>query len=415
MGEKPDPTSTNRDGAVARAIHFITRVCPIPPKTRFLHRSSSLRSSPVVKTLTFIFVGTFLLFVAINFVVPALAPMYPDGPRLPRVIAEDFLLSPRTPALVYRPNVDAFYLESGEELEIRDCTVYTMDVFAPRKMRKYDDTVSIIVQDAANLTLINVTFIPYASITARDHAFVRMVNCTNYQTGWATTSVPPIWLWQRQTQGSITAIENATIQVEASTIGVVVLSVGSYVDCVVTNSSVDRASVANEIPPRFVDSEVYELIDHRGTVELDGTAIGNGSRMALTVSSTLKTSTFQQGEPISVTFRLENVGNLTLAFSRNGTDKFIIASETANIWNQTYPYDEPTPPAYHFPPNLAPGQVFEQTLTWQQPPLQPGTHWIRCDFYFTSISETMAHQPHSYLAGYCGGYTITISEVDGQG
>jgi hypothetical protein len=408
MGDKPLPASADKQGIIAKLASFISRACQIPPKTRFRFLSSSPRPSPVVKTFTFIFIGVLILFLSINFLVPALAPIYPDGPRLPEVIDEDFPLSPRKPALVYRPNLDDFYLESSEKLVIRDCTVYTVDYYAPRKMRKYDDTSSIIVQDSANLTLINVTFIPSASITVRDNASLKMINVTNYQTEWATLS--DTRLWRLQTRRSITAIENATIQVEGSKIGVLAISSGSYVDCTVTNSYVERASLANEIPPRFVESEVYEMNDHVGNVELDGTAIGNGSRMALTVRSSLNKSTLKRGEPISATFRLENVGNLTVYIPSNGSNKFIIIYEKANVWNQTKPYDEPTPPAYHFPPRLELGQVFEQTLTWQNPPFQPGTYWIRCNFYFKSLSEFMGNKPYCYLSGCCGRYTITISE-----
>lgn len=246
--------------------------------------------------------------------------------------------------------------------------------------------------------MINVTFVPYAGITVSDNAFLKIVNCTNYYGLWGLDLKNDLTARLRPV-GWVSAKDNATVLVEGSKIGV--LSLDSGVNCTVFDSYVDKASSASTISPRFVDSEVYELNDKVGNVELDNTEVGNGSRMALRITSSINKTRLRVGEPISVTFRLENIGNLTLYFSNNSNDKFIIRWGNYNIWNDLYLHDKTIPPEYRFPPTIKPGEAFVQTLTWQNSPLPPGKYrYFRCQFYSESLD----------IASVVGFYTLRIGE-----
>jgi hypothetical protein len=162
--------------------------------------------------------------------------------------------------------------------------MYTLQHYAPTEMQVYEygeDAGMIYVQDFAHLTMINVTVVPSAYISVCDNAVVTIMNCTNCDYGWYGSG-SEAYVVRLEPQGEIAASENSTVSVERSKIGFLTVDWGSYVNCTIVDSFVDRASLKNRIPPSFVDSDVYEMHDPIGNVELVGTT--KGARMALKLS-----------------------------------------------------------------------------------------------------------------------------------
>jgi hypothetical protein len=158
----------------------------------------------------------------------------------------------------------------------------------------------------------------------------------------------------------------------------------------------------------IIDSEIYALHgDHEMIDTIGTTHVSDGAQTIVDIHSAVETRIVHEGDPIQANFTITNLGNTTLDFS-SGLDRFTMEMGNQNIWDDPYPYDQPIPPEYQFPPTLEPSENFTQTLTWHQPPFAPGTYELRCKFYLKSLPET--YGSGSYLFGSCGFYTITILE-----
>jgi len=290
--------------------------------------------------------------------------------------------------------------------------MYTLQHYAPPEMQVYEygeDAGSIYVEDFAHLTMINVTVVPWAYISVCDNAFLEIINCTNYDNGWYVNGSEAN-VYRLQPQGEIAASENSTVLVERSKIGFLSVDWGSWVNCTVVDSFVDRASLKNRIPLNFVDSEVYEMYDPFGNVDLVGTSKvayrgypWKGARIALELSASLEKTDFMLEEPISMTCQLYNVGELNVTlFLSDGTDHFFLCVYKQPISeNTTFHYFNRKPiQGPHTPTVVMPGETLEQTLVWQNLPLLPGTYRIIGNLESPTLYDSL-HM--------CGSYTITIS------
>jgi hypothetical protein len=172
----------------------------------------------------------------------------------------------------------------------------------------------------------------------------------------------------------------------------------------------------NRIPLSFVDSEVYEMYDPFGNVDLVGTTEvayrgypWKGARMALQLSAALEKTDFLLGEPISMTCQLYNVGELNVTlFLSDGTDRFFLCVYQPPVSEDTtfHYFNREPKPGPHKPTVVMPGETLEHTLVWQNPPLLPGTYEISGSLESPTLYDAL----HG-----CGSYTITISEEKGQG
>jgi len=296
--------------------------------------------------------------------------------------------------------------------------MYTSQLFAPPEMQVYaygEDAGGIHIEDFAHLTMINVTVIPYAYISVCDHAVVTIINCTNHYNMWCShgsaTNVVSV-----QPEGNVAAQEHATVLIEGSTIGFLTVDYGSYVNCTVVDSFVDRALLNTRLPSRFVDCEVYELHDPIGNVDLVGaTTVAyrghpwTGARMAIQLSATLEKTDFLRGEPIAMTCHLRNVGGLNVTlFLSDGTDRFYLcACQLPVSEDTTFQYFNREPkPGPHTPTVVLPGETLAYTLIWENPPFLAGTYELEGGLESPTLYDAL----HA-----CGFYTITISEDKWQG
>ncbi len=288
----------------------------------------------------------------------------------------------------------SFNLREDETAIWRNCTIYTQ---YSRELARFNYTLkevevredwhltnaaleiarAIVLRETANLTLINVLISPNVEIQLYDTASLTLVNVTNYSYGWTDAQQGMYWGY---VMGSIRLRDNATAWIENSRIG--------HVDVFSPTAAVT-----------VVNTEL----------------VGQTPYISLRVNATIPKTTYLWSEPISMTFQLENVGNETLPFLSDGTDRFTITAheyETVeeneyvfyNNWDDLH-YETLIPVAYRFPPTLDPGQVLVQTINWENPPLQPGTYCIEGSVY---------SKPLDLWVG-CGAYEITISEENWQG
>jgi len=257
--------------------------------------------------------------------------------------------------------------------------------------------------------MINVTVVPWAYISVCDNAFLEIINCTNYDNGWCGSG-SEAYVVRLEPQGEIAASENSTVSVERSKVGFLTVDWGSYVNCTIVDSFVDRASLKNRIPPSFVDSDVYEMHDPIGNVELVGTTKvayrgypWKGARMALKLSASLDKTDFMLEEPISMTCQLDNVGELNVTlFLSDGTDRFFLCVYKPPVSeNTTFHYFNREPiQGPHTPKVIMPGETLEQILVWQNLLFLPGTYRIIGNLESPTLYDSL-HM--------CGSYTITIS------
>jgi len=332
------------------------------------------------------------------------------------VIDRDFALTHREPREVPPhpggwPTTMGFWLEGNDKLVIRDCTIYTSAGYGPAHLQMpYGDYAeTIFVKDFANLTIINVRMIPKVFITVMGNASLKMINVTNYQYAWESHSSynpPQPGVHSLFTMGGVRAYDNSKVWVENSRIAAV------------SRESQGLAGICKESPNAKI------------TV-LNTEFIGPKKYTALKVNATISKTEYKWGEPISMTFRLENVGEETLNFFSNGTDGFnIIAHENgAPKENVTLYWYKPTLPEFRLPPELGPGEVVVQTLTllsdgltpfsilrgegpvvvrtntWWNSSLNPGKYLIEGTFRTRALE----------LATGCGTYLVTISQERWQG
>lgn len=135
MGDKRHQVLTNKQDIIAKLKSFIYKVCRIPPKTSARYLSSSFRRNPAAVTLTTLFIIVTSIFLSINYLIPALSPVYPAGLRLPDVLDADFILVPRKPNIFTQDDQNFFHMRGSERLVIRDCTVYIWENEAPTEIK----------------------------------------------------------------------------------------------------------------------------------------------------------------------------------------------------------------------------------------------------------------------------------------
>jgi hypothetical protein len=353
-----------------------------------------------------------------------------------------------------------FRLKDNETAIWQNCTVYTLGAhhtdlehlrYTWREVEVGDGCYTnvglevasaITLTGSTNLTMINVTVDPDVAISLNDRASLRMINCTNMgyrcyvdpnnHTEWPSGAPGPGISCSNE--GTITASGNTTLYLDGSTIG----KLTAYSEnVIIVNSSIQEARVRSGTPPRIVDSQIFELYADEGAVQLLGTTEvsyhvsyqDSGPLLALRVNGFLNKTQVKYGEAISMIFRLENIGTLPLLFSEQGFDKFTILAHSYTTeeeestvfydnWNNSYRInwsnptlsdttnlhrDTPVPVEYHFPPRLEPGHVFIQTLTWQNPSLQPGKYSFQGQLNSKSLGIWIG----------CGGDTITVFGEEG--
>jgi hypothetical protein len=259
-----------------------------------------------------------------------------------------------------------------------------------------------------------------------DQASLKLVNCTNLGYGWSVASDGNTI--SRYTMGRVVPSANATVWIEDSTLGVLV---GRCTGVTVLRSSISEVRIGGGTPPKFIDSEVYELYTDRGDVHIVGSThvtylsdsvprgkgpledapaipTGRGRDISFRMEANVAKTVYRLGEPVPVTVQFENLGLKALTLDFNGSDSFAF---------RIYRYTEslPYPLVYTYVPDhsalptpsvVAPGGVVEWTLTWwQDPPVPPDHYVIKCDFTSTTI---MSHK-------ISGNPDFTISEEEGQG
>ncbi len=142
------------------------------------------------------------------------------------------------------------------------------------------------------------------------------------------------------------------------------------------------------------------------------------SNYPLSLSMTIDKTVFELGEPVKITFRLENIGNETLnLYFSDGNDAydFIVYNESNTIVYRKY-YDT-LYPQVHTPSKMEPGEARGRTWAWWQvdglvyqgldkdPPayyekVPPGTYHITGLFISHTLNITVETPP----------ITITILE-----
>jgi len=376
MGLKARLEALNRDASIVRFLNFIPRVCPIPPSLR-------IQAMPMTRLLASATAVTLLLAAGMIATMPPLLM----GPFV-EVIDKDFVLTHRGPRWAERgPHQMGFWLEENDTLVIRNCTIYTMRFYAPPELGVYkygEDTSVIYMQGFANLTMINVKVVPYVDIWLSGHASVKMINVTNWSPAWFHEGEGLYWLVY---EGSVHLQGNSRAWIE---------------DSHIAGAAKDPFSPHAEVLVKdtwFAGSSRY------------GDAFAQGNK-AVRLSGSVSKTVFQQGEPISMTFRLENVGNETLTFLSNGTDRFVMqaylgeAVEGVPIYHSQGGYREPNPPEYHFPASLKPGEALVQTQTWRGPPLGAGRYVFAGDIWSPSNDILLMCVPY---------WNVTITEEKWQG
>lgn len=402
MGLKARLEALNPNAPVVRFIDRIIKFCPIPPRPQirgttitYGYLKISRRKGEYIVLATMFMMILLILYGVIWGMVPIIikesAP-YPTGTYIPPgglVIDRDFVLSTRAPPSTPQ-QVSGFWMEGNEKLVIRDCTVSVRSL--------------IYLRGFANLTIINVRMVPYAVIYASDNAFVKMVNVTNWGTSWSGDATYLYLIYY----GGVIARDNSRVWIENSRLAGTIkgITMNEWLAGVIKDSPNAEVTVLNT---EF---------------------IGLG-KTAVRLSQPITKTEFKWGEPISMTLRLENVGNETLNFFE--IDHFYITAyeygrETEESFT-LYKYI-PTLPEFRFPLKIEPGGAIVQTLTlrndgstpfsilriegpkvihtntWWNTSLEPGKYWIHGSINSRALSLSFGCGPK---------YVATISEEKWQG
>jgi len=396
MGLKARLEALNRDAPVVRFLNLISRTCRIPPHPR-------IRDMPTMRILASATAVTLVLAAGLIATMPPL----PLGGLT--VIDRNSVLPPRAPPSwpahpSGKPWGGEFYLVGDEKLVIRDCTIYTELGYGPPDMQVsyYGYASGIHVWDFANLTMINVTVVPSIGIQVSGNASLKMVNVTNWSTNWVShlqDNPPQLGVYSMGYGGGVIAYDSSSVWIENSRMG------GVSRDFFATGAKI------TVMDSWFARSRKYT---------------------AVKVNATISKTEYKWGEPISMTLSLENVGEETINFFSNGTDRFdIVAREYGKDpeGNLTFYRYSPTLPEFRFPSKLEPREAVVQTLTllndgstpflilrkegtiviktntWWNSSLNPGKYWLQSSIYSKQLE----------LAVECGTYLVTISEERWQG
>jgi len=404
MGLKAILESTDSGARLLRLIEFISKTCPIQP-------SLPIRSVPTTRLLASAMAVTILLTAGLV----ATMPPPPLGGDV-WMIDRDAILPNKDPSTWPPPAgggapQNGFWLDGHQTLIIRDCTIYTAGsrvwvnntLSPPGGLEEPQGgyAIGIYLKGFANLTMINVRVIPSIDISVSDNASLKMVNATNWSIGWMSHRnyyPPEPGVYSMYYKGGVSTRGNARVWVENSRI----------------------AGVSKD----FYESDGVEI-----TV-IDSWFANSRKYAAVKVNATLEKTVFKWGEPISMHFRPENVGEETLNFSDSDGFHIIATEYTEETAEKSVLYEyKPASQEYHFPSTLRPGEAIEQTLTllgdgstpfsiliseetksirtgtWWNQSLNPGEYWMTGNLRSPSLDFSIE----------CGGGAITITDEKWQG
>ena len=341
MGLRARLKASNPGASVLRCLDSISKICRIPP-------SSPVWTMPPKLMVTTLIAAVFL---SVGLIVASPPPIFTPQ----EIIGKNFILPNRNPPSwppdsQSNPPGAGFWMVGNETLVIRDCTMYVdgsqvavNNTLVPPeglKMPHEGYAIGIYLTESANLTMINVKVYPAIDIAVLGNAYLKMVNVTNYHPAWkshGSDNPPRKGVYSLYFEGAVRAADNARVWIENSRIAGV--------------SKDDLESGGG-------------MITLRDNVFMN--SIGN---TAVKVSASIDKTVYKWGEPISMVFHLENVGDTTLNFSDRDYFKICAYNVATSVYKDgslekavLYVY-RPTSPRHRFPAQLRPGETMLQTLT----------------------------------------------------
>ncbi len=398
MGLVSRVKALNPNAPVVRFIEHIFRACPIPPSPR-------IRAVPATKLFASAMIVGLAMTAAVMAALPLLIPLAPLGGLIDKDSVLPNRANPSWPSSsTGEPFRGGFYLVGNEKLVIRDCTIYTKSrVYAPSNlpMPEGGPAADIHLQEFSNLTMINVRFVPSVEISVSGNASLKMVNVTNWSTGWRShTSEHEFGVLSLTYFGEVWAVGG-----------------GKYGG----NGKIwiENSRIANVVRTREATGAKITVVNSWFAVSRPYTAVK--------INATINKTEFKWGEPITINFNLTNVGKSTLNFTK--IDRFrvnVYEAKNYTNWPESvtlYEYSIPLPEFYP-PSELLPSEMIIRKITLLSDGSTPfsilrghNKEWVRTnEWWNTSLppkkySFSFGIDSRTFEAWFGGSqYGVTISE-----